>query len=400
MTGIVTPVAPKIETRPIADKRNLAFDRLRTFIIILVLIHHSVIPYTYYGHTDRESFLFFDAVVTFNDSFMMAAMFLLSGLFVWPSLHHKGIGSFLRGRLLRLGLPFVIGVGVLMPIAYYAVELRNPGAGEGFGVFWWKTVTIGPWESGPIWFIAVLLVFDMLAAAAYRTAPAFVGAIGRLSVAKLEDPAYAFRMLLAASIAVYVPCELYFGIARWLTLGPFAVQADRILLYLLYFFIGVGIGAVGGDRSLLSDEGALARQWPAWLAATAVSFASLIGLIYDKREFLPDPNSPPSWWNAAHALAFACFSASQTVNVLALFLRFDSRGRSILDPLQESSFGIYLIHYVPLLWLQYALYGIALAPVPQATAILKALIVFAATLAISWLATVALRRIPGARRVI
>ena len=71
--------------------RNAAFDRTRTFIILLVLLHHSVIPYTYYGHTDRQSFLGFDAVVTFNDSFFMAAMFLLSGLFVWPSLKHKGV---------------------------------------------------------------------------------------------------------------------------------------------------------------------------------------------------------------------------------------------------------------------------------------------------------------------
>ena len=49
--------------------------------------------------------------------------------------------------------------------------------------------------------------------------------------------------------------------------------------------------------------------------------------------------------------------------------------------MRESSFGIFLIHYVPLLWLQYALYGITLAPIMQETAILKALIVFVLTLA-------------------
>jgi hypothetical protein len=60
---------------------------------MLVLIHHSVIAYTYCGHTDKQSFLGFDGVVLFNDSFFMAAMFFLSGLFVWPSLKRKGIGS-------------------------------------------------------------------------------------------------------------------------------------------------------------------------------------------------------------------------------------------------------------------------------------------------------------------
>jgi surface polysaccharide O-acyltransferase-like enzyme len=68
--------------------------------------------------------------------------------------------------------------------------------------------------------------------------------------------------------------------------------------------------------------------------------------------------------------------------------------------LRESSFGIFLIHYVPLLWLQYALFGITLAPAMQVTAILKALIVFVLTLAISWAATGALRKIPGVAEVL
>jgi surface polysaccharide O-acyltransferase-like enzyme len=387
-------------TSPVPGKRNLAFDRARSCIIVMVLLHHSVIPYTYYGHTDRQSFLGFDALVTFNDSYFMAAMFLLSGLFVWPSLKRRTTGDFLFGRLLRLGLPFAVGAVVLMPIAYYAVELRNSGPGASFLAFWWKTVTVGPWESGPIWFLGVLLAFDMLAAVIYRIAPVTVEAIGRVSTAKLEHPAYAFGMFLAASIVAYVPLDHHFGIARWFTLGPLAVQDDRILLYLLYFFVGAGIGAVHGDRSLLSPEGALARRWPLWLAVTIVTYAALIGLIFYKREFLPDPNNPPQGWDNIHAFFFASFSAAQTVNLIALFLRFDSYGRSILDPLREYSFGIFLIHYVPVLWLQYALFGLTLTPVPQVTAILKALIVFLLTLAISWVATLALRKIPGATQVL
>ena len=398
MTVAVNSLADEIATKPVSGRRDAAFDRARSFVIVLVLIHHSVIPYTYYGHTDRQSFLGFDAVVTFNDSVMMVAMFLLSGLFTWPSLQRKGIAAFLRGRWLRLGLPFAIGAVILMPIAYYAVELRN--SGTSFGAYLVKTVTVGPWESGPIWFLAVLLVFDMLAVVVYRVAPGIVEAIGRLSMASLHRPAYAFWALLAASVVVYVPLDLYFGIGRWFTLGPLAIQADRILLYALYFFVGVGIGSVPSHLGLLSRDGELARRWPVWLLATLVTFAGLIGLIYYKREFLPDPNNPPPWWDTAHAFFFACFSASQTLNLLALFLRFESHGRSILDPLRESSFGIFLIHYLPLLWLQYALYGITLAPTVQETAILKALIVFVLTLAISWTATSALRKIPGVARVL
>jgi surface polysaccharide O-acyltransferase-like enzyme len=394
--SLALPIDAKAAPR--AGGRNAAFDRARSFIILLVLIHHSVIPYSYYGHTDRESFLGFDGIVTFTDSFMMVAIFLLSGLFVWPSLQRKGVSDFLRVRWLRLGLPLVIGVVILMPSAYYAVEL-HPSV-SGFGAYWWKTVTVGPWESGPMWFLAVLLAFDILAAVIYRVAPGCVDAIAHLSMACRNRPFRAFWIFLAASVVVHVPLDLYFSSGRWFTLGPLAIQANRILLYLLYFFVGVGIGSVRLDRGLLSSDGELARRWPAWLAATIVTYAGLVALIYYKHEFLADPNDQPLWWVTIHAFFFACFCASQTTNLLALFLKFDSGGRSILDPLRDNSFGIYLIHYLPLLWLVRALSGVTLVPVMEETAILKALIVFVLTLAISWAATAALRKIPGVSQVL
>ena len=52
----------------------------------------------------------------------MALMFLLSGLFVWPSLERKGGARFLRDRVLRLGVPFAVAAGILMPLAYYAAN--------------------------------------------------------------------------------------------------------------------------------------------------------------------------------------------------------------------------------------------------------------------------------------
>jgi hypothetical protein len=400
MSSISSSVASaRVRAVPQIKTRNAALDRARTFITMLVLIHHSVIAYTYFGHTDKQSFLGFDCVVIFNDSFFMAAMFFLSGLFVWPSLRRKGTGWFLRDRLWRLGLPFAVCAVVLMPLAYYAVSLRyHPEVS--FTAFWWNTVTIGPWPSGPAWFVWVLLALDVIAALVYRSVPGVVEAIGRLSLAGFARPALYFWTLLIASIVVYVPSVLYFDASRWFSVGPVAIQASRILLYLLYFFAGIGIGAVPFDKGLLAADGGLARRWPAWLAVTVATYAALLALIYVKHSVLPDPDHRPLWWEIAYALAFASYSAAQTLNVLALFLRFSDDGSSIFDPLRDSAYGIYLIHYVPVLWLQYALYDISLSPVMQVTAILKAAIVFILTLTLSWAATAALRRIPGATHVL
>ena len=154
------------------------------------------------------------------------------------------------------------------------------------------------------------------------------------------------------------------------------------------------------DRGLLAPDGEMARRWPVWLGATIASYGCILALIYIKHSVLPDVNHQPLWWDAAYALAFVTYSAAQTFNILALFLRFDNEGSSVLDPLRDSAYGIYLIHYVPVLWLQYALYDISFGPVMQVTAIIKAVIVFVLTLSISWAATAALRKIPGATHVL
>ena len=55
------------------------------------------------------------AFLLINDTFFMALMFFVSGLFIWQSLRGKGSVSFLRDRILRLGIPFLFGVSVILP---------------------------------------------------------------------------------------------------------------------------------------------------------------------------------------------------------------------------------------------------------------------------------------------
>src|SRR5947208_9767830 len=101
-----TAAAADVHAAPKAKSRNLSLDRARTFLTLVVLLHHAVIPYTYFGHTDPVSWAGFDVVVLATDSFFMAMFFFLSGLFTWSGIARKAPSVFLRDRLLRLGLPF------------------------------------------------------------------------------------------------------------------------------------------------------------------------------------------------------------------------------------------------------------------------------------------------------
>jgi hypothetical protein len=393
MTSISTAATADIKAVPKAGSRNLALDRARTFLTLVVLLHHAVIPYTYFGHTDPKSWIGFDVVVTATDSFFMAMFFFLSGLFVWPGLGHKSPAIFLRDRLLRLGLPFAIAALTVIPIAYYAISLRQHPE-IGFSEFWWKMVTVGPWPSGPIWFVWVLLAFDLTSSLLYRVSAHLVDPINRLSQRGFDQPSVFFLFLLVVSAIVYIPALLYFGPNRWFEFGPFSVQANRILLYAAYFFIGAGIGAANFERGVFSADGRLAKSSWGWIVATLIPYCLIWVMIYIKREILGNPDPQPYWYLAFYGLFFVTFSAAILFAILAYFLKFKQSGWSVLDPMQGDAYGMFLVHYPIALWLQYWLFDYDLP------AIVKASIGFALTIPLSWALTAALRKIPGATRVL
>jgi surface polysaccharide O-acyltransferase-like enzyme len=382
----------------VAPARIVAFDRARTFIILLVLLHHSVINYTWFGHGDPSRWLGFDLVVLFNDSFFMALMFLVSGLFVRDSLVRKGWAIFLRDRAWRLGVPFLISVFVLMPVAYYPTFLRYhlPGTTDfSFLHFWWHTLTVGPWPSGPAWFLWVLLALDMLAAAVWSMTPRVISALGQLIFATRDRPMLAFAVFLIVSIASYLPMHLAFGDISWLEPGgfPLPIQTSRILLYTAYFFTGVGIGAVNLRAGLLAENGELAKRWPVWLAFAFVFYLAILVAVYAHHNWVVDFDSPPLLWKVGYGFAFAIYSAAMAFTVSAIFLRF-AEGWGLLDAMQPSAYGIYLLHYIPIVWLQYAVYDTSFP------AFVKFAMVFSGTLSLSWGLTVMLRKIPVVARMI
>jgi peptidoglycan/LPS O-acetylase OafA/YrhL len=379
--------------------RIVALDRARSFIILLVLVHHSVVNYTHFGSGDKMRWLGFDLVVLFNDSFFMACMFLISGLFVHDSLTRRGTANYLGHRAWRLGIPFLISIFVLMPIAYYPTFLRYhlPGTTDfNFLHFWWHTLNLGPWPSGPAWFLWVLLALDIIAAALWSVAPRVLVALGWAIVALRNRPVTALAGFLLVSVVAYLPMHLIFGDTSWLEPGgyPLPIQTSRILLYAGYFFIGVGIGTVSLKAGLLADNGEVARRWPVWLTFALLFYAAILLLVYAHHNWVANFNSPPLSWQTGYGLAFALFSAAMTFAVLATSLRFAESKLGLLDAMRPSAYGIFLTHYIFIIWLQYAVYDYSWP------AGVKVAAVFTGTLALSWGLTATLRRIPAVARMI
>jgi hypothetical protein len=96
--------------------------------------------------------------------FAMGLFFLISGLVTPGSVSRKGPRTFARDRLLRLGVPLVVWTLVIWPGAIWAAHLA---AGETHS-FWWRLRHADPiLDTGPMWFVEVLLIYS-LAYAAWR----------------------------------------------------------------------------------------------------------------------------------------------------------------------------------------------------------------------------------------
>lgn len=398
-----------------------ALGTLRGVLTLLVVLHHALLAYHPYAPPVGPSlsampfwraFPVVDAqrwsgatwIVAWNDTFFMALMFLLSGLFVWPSLARKGAAAYARDRLLRIGLPFAVFALALSPLAYLPSYLQT-GAAWSWSGFWSAWTALDSWPTGPAWFLSVLLAFDAVAIALFGLLrrPRLAGP--RRALAFITERPWPFALALAAlAVAAYVPLAQRYGTMRWTELGPFTFQTSRIGLYAAFFLVGLAAGASGLGRSALVAVRGLARWWWLWLPLAALAFRASIKTAIVAMNAMGQ--SVEANRDAAFAYAAACAAISLALLAVAVALgRRDRAGNlaappapaarcSLLRSLQRNAYGIYLFHYAAVSWLQYA----ALRSSLPGSA--KALLVFSSAVAIAWILTASLRRLRPLARVL
>jgi glucan biosynthesis protein C len=372
-------------------KSSLALSNLRAVVIVIVLAFHSFLayiasapqptrfdqpPYTWeaFPIVDSQHWLGFDIFCAWQDVSLMALMFFLSGLLAGPSLARKGAAVYMLGRLRRIGLPFVFAVLFLSPLALYpAYAVRTPDPSFAGYVKEWFALPY--WPGGPQWFLWQLVAINGIAAALYALSPSMLRDFRRIGAWAGSHPRDHYILLSLICVLGYVPLALLFSPFNWVEFGPFGLQYCRPLLYIAVFFAGFALGSYGLDRGLLATDGALARHWRTWSVLAVVTFCIWAGLT---------SLTFPDWGQASFAgqvgasLSFPPACVAGGLALLAVFLRFSRMRSRILDSLSANAYGIYLVHYVFTVWLQYALMP------GDLPAVAKAGLVFIGSVAFSW----------------
>jgi glucan biosynthesis protein C len=390
------------EIRPVRS-RDLSIDYLRTTLTLMVLAHHSSLAYTSWAFFDKQNIFrstspvvdstrwtFFDYAENFNDVFFMSLMFFVSGLFVYPALRRHGVFAFVRDRALRLGVPFAFAILVLMPIAYYA-SWQLSAQNNGF-VDFYKHLAAGGFIAGPPWFIWLLLAFDVVLAVLVAPVQRGLAGVGRFMVGLKDWPVATFAGMFFLSGLVYLPLLSRYGFGAWTNfiVSPFSFQIARIGLYALWFVAGFLVGVPGYGEGLLSHSGGLARRWRLWIAVCVVAYNALW---FVPRSAMAQGMSV-SGRGALEAVLWVVSCVASCFGFLALFRGVELTSRAWMNSLARCAYGMYLVHYVFVLWLQRVVLD---RPIPAG---IKFLFVFLGTTLLSWLATQAALRVPKVKTIL
>src|SRR5581483_8249471 len=237
----------------------------------------------------------------------------------------------------------------------------------------------------------LLLAFDFVAAELYFSKPNWAEVAGRVFARFSTKPVKFLGCLIVISATLYIPMAIKFNPLAWTQFGPFAFQTSRVLHYLVYFLMGISVGAYGIERGILASGGKLARRWLLWTIAAILVFLATSAFVIMLITTAKGTSAP---WRAIGDLVFTITCPTTSMAMLAVFVRFAKKSRRIFDSLRDNAYGIYLVHYAFVSWLQYAMLKSHLSGFAKAT------VVFSSALALSWITTAALRRIPAVARII
>jgi fucose 4-O-acetylase-like acetyltransferase len=379
-------------------------DYIKALIIVLIVAHHSSLAYTSVETALHQSFsyssaliidksqaYYFDYFANFNDIYFMPLMFLISGFFVYDSLKKKGAMGYVGKRFIRLMVPFIFSLVILMPLAYYPVNLLK-NIHLTFFDYLSKDYIMNFYKiPGPIWYLLALFVFDVIVAIFYKFFPKqFENIINTVNQMGKINFALSF---VSITIVIYFLSYIFLPSddpRMTDVFGPIWFQKNRSLLYFSFFFVSVLAGASPKIKNLIVNNYQFLTE--TWLFRIVIS-AMLFGILrYFQASMVGKPNSYLDAFIYCALYVFIVVVVSSAW--LATIGNFINKRSRFMMSLTKQSYGIFIFHFLIVIWVQYFVYNLNLM------AIQKFYIVFSFSLFLSWLVTIILRQIPLIRRII
>lgn len=305
--------------------------------------------------------------------FRMPAFFLIAGYFTALLLARRMPGEWLGGRLAQLGIPLLAALLTINPLLNIFCELSNFSWWAALGSFDHNSTTSGGYLVRHLWFLIVLLYLSGFAALTVWLMPRL-----RDATLSLKTDSWIARNLTLTLIGTAIVLGLWEGgVIELFWMGGLAtnllqqwLRLDQLIEFGPWFLLGCIVARAPALRHALYRF-----SWPVALLAVATLTANLLW-----REQVS--------WQPYGRFMDALAAVFMTQLLFTTIKRIADRPSPLVQEIVRGSFTIYLFHMPIMAGL--ILLGMQLA-IPLSV---KAVLVMALTMALSWAVWIVVRRSP------
>jgi glucans biosynthesis protein C len=353
-----------------SPRRLYYVDWLRAIAIVFIFLYHNNRFYNAHDWhiSNAQLSLGSAAFVDTLNIFIMPLFFFLSGAAIYYSLKSRTAGGFLRERVLRVMVPWVIlGMFVIGPIQVYLERFTHGQFTGNFFQFYWPHYFEGLYAITPggnfafagmhLWYLMLLFVYSLLFLPLFlpsrRTGFSILSRLGE----KLARPWGLFMPILGLVVASLLKDLLGLGFTE-------QMGSWDVLSYMVFFLSGYMIFSSERFQEIVR------RYAFATLTAALVltAYQWLFWIALESRGY-PDLRGFPAW-----ALVLAI------VGLGSRYLNFNNRRRETIN---EAVMPFYILHQTVILVIGFFVIPLALN-IPTKLAIIVPSS-FVGILAIYWL---------------
>jgi len=347
-------------THSIDNQRLDYLDAVRAFALLLGIVFHaslSFLPmYIGWAVMDVSTSNLIGGFIVLSHSFRMPLFFLIAGFFSHRVFHGKGGGTFLKSRLVRIGIPFVVGWFLLRPLLVSGwvmggASMRGEvdilaGLKAGFISLFAQPREL--FTGSHLWFLyylmlitALVLIGRSLLLPLPRIRKVLGGAVDRACTWMSHRSCPVYLLTLPTALCLW-------KMSNWGMDTPDKSLIPHIPVLLVYggfFFLGWLL-----DRKP-ENIARIARLSVGHLVLCLVAAGACLYL----SRFQSDLGHPYlNALRAGYVVSYAFMMWSLVVLTLGLFKRFLDKPSKVVRYIADSSYWLYLVHLPIVLWLQIA----------------------------------------------
>jgi fucose 4-O-acetylase-like acetyltransferase len=367
------------------ENRVIFFDNLRFLAVLCVVLQHASNAYTHlvwWPVSDNATSVIVEWLRSFIDAFAMPLLFYIAGYFAIPAIKKKGVTTFLKTKLKRLGIPWLICIVTICPIlpltyhytrndltlsmSYWDiwVELMKNAAKFDIGIIYSMSELMqnNQFYQRYMWFLSLLLLFFFVFGVVYFLKSSWFDTVDQPVSSETPSIPSTLKILIIIGFLTFFCSFLMIGTMFLLapklsnpepffTLGNvIQFRPSRLFLFIIYFILGILI-----FKKQWIERGKFPGHFRTWFISFVIiiiAFFYARNLMLNGSEHLRNIFGPVFFF-------FLNFLTISTLGLsTSLALKYWNQPTAINRSLAANSYNIYLAHYLFVIVFQLLLFTI------------------------------------------